>query len=88
MHIEKYSHVMHIVSHVSGELAKDKTCYDAFRSVFPAGTVSGAPKVCSARALPCVFLMLPGIVDASIAGVATPMFSGVASLFLHVWPCE
>lgn len=45
MHIEKYSHVMHIVSHVSGELAKGKTCYDAFRSVFPAGTVTGAPKV-------------------------------------------
>eukprot|EP00466_Bigelowiella_natans_P016581 jgi/Bigna1/37259/e_gw1.19.171.1 len=45
MHIEKYSHVMHIVSHVSGKLAKDKTMYDAFRSVFPAGTVTGAPKV-------------------------------------------
>lgn len=45
MHIEKYSHVMHIVSHVSGELAKDKTVFDAFRSIFPAGTVSGAPKV-------------------------------------------
>eukprot|EP00743_Colponemidia_sp_Colp-15_P006946 GILK01007496.1.p1 GENE.GILK01007496.1~~GILK01007496.1.p1 ORF type:complete len:527 (-),score=94.96 GILK01007496.1:39-1619(-) len=45
MHIEKYSHVMHIVSNVSGQLAKDKTVFDAFRSVFPAGTVSGAPKV-------------------------------------------
>lgn len=45
MHIEKYSHVMHIVSHVSGTLSPDKTPYDAFRSVFPAGTVSGAPKV-------------------------------------------
>ncbi len=45
MEIEKYSHVMHIVSNVSGQLAADKTPYDAFRSVFPAGTVSGAPKV-------------------------------------------
>eukprot|EP00468_Gymnochlora_sp_CCMP2014_P006457 CAMPEP_0167752896 /NCGR_PEP_ID=MMETSP0110_2-20121227/7401_1 /TAXON_ID=629695 /ORGANISM="Gymnochlora sp., Strain CCMP2014" /LENGTH=513 /DNA_ID=CAMNT_0007638579 /DNA_START=44 /DNA_END=1585 /DNA_ORIENTATION=+ len=45
MHIERYSHVMHIVSHVSGKLDKSKTMYDAFRSVFPAGTVSGAPKV-------------------------------------------
>jgi len=45
MQIEKYSHVMHIVSHVSGELAADKTPFDAFRSVFPAGTVTGAPKV-------------------------------------------
>jgi anthranilate synthase component 1 len=45
MHIERYSHVMHIVSHVSGLLRDDRTPFDAFRSVFPAGTVSGAPKV-------------------------------------------
>ncbi|CAG8506117.1 7615_t:CDS:2 [Diversispora eburnea] len=45
MKIEKYSHVMHIVSQVSGKLRPDKTRYDAFRSIFPAGTVSGAPKV-------------------------------------------
>lgn len=45
MHIERYSHVMHIVSNVSGKLAPGKTAYDAFRSIFPAGTVSGAPKV-------------------------------------------
>ena len=36
MHIEKYSHVMHIVSHVSGILRPEKTPYDAFRSIFPA----------------------------------------------------
>jgi anthranilate synthase component 1 len=45
MHIEKYSHVMHIVSNVSGILRDDQTPFDAFRSIFPAGTVSGAPKV-------------------------------------------
>lgn len=45
MFIEKYSHVMHIVTHVTGKLAPDKTPYDAFRAIFPAGTVSGAPKV-------------------------------------------
>ena len=45
MEIEKYSHVMHIVSNVSGKLAEGKTPFDAFRAVFPAGTVSGAPKV-------------------------------------------
>jgi anthranilate synthase component 1 len=45
MQVERYSHVMHIVSHVSGRLAKGKTRFDAFRSVFPAGTLSGAPKV-------------------------------------------
>ncbi|HCV00338.1 MAG: anthranilate synthase component I [Dehalococcoidia bacterium] len=45
MEIERYSHVMHIVSRVSGQLRDDRTPFDAFRSVFPAGTVSGAPKV-------------------------------------------
>ncbi|RKP14991.1 ADC synthase [Piptocephalis cylindrospora] len=45
MHIERYSHVMHIVSNVSGKLRPECTPLDAFRSIFPAGTVSGAPKV-------------------------------------------
>ncbi|CAN2194373.1 TrpE Anthranilate/para-aminobenzoate synthases component I [Candidatus Nanopelagicaceae bacterium] len=44
MHIERYSHVMHIVSTVIGELSKDKSPIDALFSVFPAGTLSGAPK--------------------------------------------
>ena len=43
--IERYSHVMHIVSDVSGQLAKDKTTVDALMQCFPAGTVSGAPKI-------------------------------------------
>ena len=45
MEVELYSHVMHIVSHVTGSLKPGLTCYDAFRSCFPAGTVSGAPKI-------------------------------------------
>lgn len=45
MQIERYSHVMHIVSNVSGQLATDKDFYDAFISCLPAGTVSGAPKL-------------------------------------------
>jgi anthranilate synthase component 1 len=45
MSVESYAHVHHIVSNVSGRLAPGRTAYDAFRSVFPAGTVSGAPKV-------------------------------------------
>eukprot|EP01125_Pyxidicula_operculata_P013491 TRINITY_DN4479_c1_g1_i2.p1 TRINITY_DN4479_c1_g1~~TRINITY_DN4479_c1_g1_i2.p1 ORF type:complete len:468 (-),score=64.55 TRINITY_DN4479_c1_g1_i2:2048-3451(-) len=45
MHIEKFSHVQHIVSQVSGKLRPECTPFDAFRSIFPAGTVSGAPKV-------------------------------------------
>lgn len=45
MNVERYSHVMHIVSNVTGRLRPGKTAFDAFRSIFPAGTVSGAPKV-------------------------------------------
>ena len=45
MVIERYSHVMHIVSHVTGQLAGGRTAFDAMRATFPAGTVSGAPKV-------------------------------------------
>jgi anthranilate synthase component 1 len=43
--IERYSHVMHIVSQVEGTLAADKDAFDLFRATFPAGTLSGAPKV-------------------------------------------
>ena len=45
MVIERYSHVMHIVSNVIGELAADKTAWDLLQACFPAGTVSGAPKI-------------------------------------------
>ncbi|MCL1970765.1 MAG: anthranilate synthase component I [Candidatus Bathyarchaeota archaeon] len=45
MKIQQYSHVQHIVSQVVGKLRDDLESFDAFRSVFPAGTVSGAPKV-------------------------------------------
>jgi anthranilate synthase component 1 len=43
--IEKYSHVMHIISKVHGKLRDEKTSVEAFKSAFPAGTVSGAPKI-------------------------------------------
>jgi anthranilate synthase component 1 len=43
--IERYSHVMHIVSEVKGRLRTDRTSLDALKACFPAGTVSGAPKV-------------------------------------------
>lgn len=45
MIVEKYSHVFHIVSQVEGELADGSSALDAFRAVFPAGTMTGAPKV-------------------------------------------
>ncbi|KAF2498053.1 anthranilate synthase-like protein component I [Lophium mytilinum] len=45
MVVQKFSHVQHLVSEVSGVLRPGKSRFDAFRSIFPAGTVSGAPKV-------------------------------------------
>jgi anthranilate synthase component 1 len=45
MVIERYSHVMHIVSQVTGKLAENRTVYELMRATFPAGTLSGAPKI-------------------------------------------
>jgi anthranilate synthase component 1 len=45
MSVEKYSHVMHLVSSVQGQLQKNLTALDALFSCFPAGTLSGAPKI-------------------------------------------
>lgn len=45
MNIERYSHVMHIVSNVEGQIKANHNAYDVMRATFPAGTVSGAPKV-------------------------------------------
>jgi anthranilate synthase component I len=56
MDIERYSHVMHLVSHVQGKLRAGLTQYDALRACFPAGTVSGAPKI---RAMEIIAEMEP-----------------------------
>ena len=45
MDVERYSHVMHLVTHVQGKLRRDMSVFDALRACFPAGTVSGAPKI-------------------------------------------
>ena len=45
LEVEKYSHVLHLVSHVEGRLRPDADTLDALRAIFPAGTLSGAPKV-------------------------------------------
>jgi anthranilate synthase component I len=45
MDIERYSHVMHLVTHVQGKLKKGLTSFDALKACFPAGTVAGAPKI-------------------------------------------
>ncbi len=45
MMVERYSHVMHIVSNIQAQLSKDKDCFDVMKATFPAGTLTGAPKV-------------------------------------------
>jgi anthranilate synthase component I len=45
MDVERYSHVMHMVTHVQGKLSTEYSVFDALRACFPAGTVSGAPKI-------------------------------------------
>jgi anthranilate synthase component 1 len=45
MEVERYSHVMHLVTHVQGKMRPDMNAFDALRACFPAGTVSGAPKI-------------------------------------------
>jgi len=45
MVIEEYSHVMHIVSNVRGQMAEGKSRFDVFRACFPGGTITGAPKI-------------------------------------------
>ena len=45
MTVERYSHVMHLTSHVEGQLAAEHDCFSLFKAAFPAGTLSGAPKI-------------------------------------------
>lgn len=49
MHIQRYSHIQHIVSTVTGRIREGATAYDALRATFPAGTLSGAPKPSALR---------------------------------------
>ena len=73
MVIERYSHVMHIVSNVKGRLKQDKDAFDALRACFPAGTLTGAPKV---RAMEIIEEMEPvrrGVYGGSVGYIS---FSG------------
>lgn len=69
MTVEKFSHVQHLVSQVSGILRPGLTRFDAFRSIFPAGTVSGAPKV---RAMELI---------ASLEGEKRGVYAGAVGYF-------
>lgn len=71
MVVQKFSHVQHLVSEVSGILRQGKTRFDAFRSIFPAGTVSGAPKV---RAMELI---------AELEGEKRGVYAGAVGYFGH-----
>jgi anthranilate synthase component 1 len=73
MGVERYSHVMHLVSNVRGKLAPGKNVYDVLRAAFPAGTVSGAPKV---RAMEIIEELEPGRRGPYAGAVGYFSFSG------------
>lgn len=79
MLIERYSHVMHIVSNVQGELSADKDAFDLVRATFPAGTLSGAPKV---RAMQIIDELEP--VRREIYGGAVGYFSFSGNMDLAI----
>jgi len=66
MNVHRFSHVMHIVSRVEGEMKEGKNCIDALKASFPAGTVSGAPKIRAIQLLeeyePCMRNIYAGAV--------------------------
>jgi anthranilate synthase component I len=71
MEIERYSHVMHLVSNVTGQLRPELTSYDALRAGFPAGTVSGAPKI---RAMQII---------SELEGEQRGIYAGAVGYFSH-----
>src|SRR5881275_2465220 len=71
MEIERYSHVMHLVSNVTGQLRPELTSYDALRAGFPAGTVSGAPKI---RAMEII---------SELEGEQRGIYAGAVGYFSH-----
>jgi anthranilate synthase component 1 len=79
MVIERYSHVMHIVSNVQGELENNRDAFDLVRATFPAGTLSGAPKV---RAMQIIDELEP--VRREIYGGAVGYFSFSGNMDLAI----
>ena len=73
MALERYSHVMHIASTLSGELAYECDAFDLFASTFPAGTVTGAPK---RRAMELIASLEPAARDVYAGSVARFGFDG------------
>jgi anthranilate synthase component 1 len=81
MQVERYSHVMHITSQVTGELDQDKTVYDVLRACFPAGTVSGAPKI---RAMEIIEELEPARRGPYAGAVGYFSFSGNMDMCINI----
>ena len=87
MTVKRFSHVQHIVSHVSGYLNNKYDSYDAFKAVFPAGTVSGAPKI---RAMEIIDELEPDLRESYAGALGYFSFNGscdfaitIRSLFIN-----
>lgn len=81
MAVEKYSHVMHIVSNVKGKLAKGYDSYDIIKAVFPGGTITGAPKVRTIEIIEEVEPVRRGVYTGSIGWIG---FSGDMELNIAI----
>jgi anthranilate synthase component 1 len=81
MNVERYSHVMHIVSNVTGTLGATKTVYDVLKACFPAGTVSGAPKI---RAMEIIEELEPSKRGPYAGAVGYISFSGNMDMCINI----
>lgn len=81
MVVERYSHVMHIVSNVRGQLRPELDCYDVFRAAFPAGTLSGSPKI---RAMEIIDELEPARREVYGGAVGYFSFSGNMDLAIAI----
>jgi anthranilate synthase component 1 len=81
MEIERYSHVMHIVSQITGQLCPDLDAFDLLEATFPAGTVSGAPKV---RAMQIIHELEPGPRGPYAGAVGYISFDGSADTCIAI----
>lgn len=85
MVIERYSHVMHMVSHVMGELREGLDAYDVMKATFPAGTLTGAPKI---RAMEIIHELEPGPRGAYGGGVGYISYTGNMDLAITIRTLE
>jgi len=81
MQVKKFSHVQHIVTHVVGKMNEKYDMYDAFKAVFPAGTVSGAPKI---RAMEVIDELEPESRDAYAGAVGYFSFNGCCDFAIAI----